>query len=185
MGTSADIITNPFLSFLIGSFGGCVSTLCFSYLLGNLNDRGIHDTCGVLHLHGIPGLLGGVIGALVIGFSENDALGGYVENVVFRNKSHGEQSFAQLSVVLMTVCMSLVSGIICGWLLGLESIFGDSDNLFNDGKFWGVECDDQNRIRMMGLEDSQDEEERYSASTYGEVGEYGATNMIEEKRVVQ
>ena len=49
------------MALLIGLIGGIVSSYGFNKL-----SIGIHDTCGVHNLHGIPGILGGlfaVIGA--------------------------------------------------------------------------------------------------------------------------
>jgi hypothetical protein len=55
----------PFSAMLIGSFAGVLSTLGFQYLTPLLKKVYLHDTCGVNNLHGMPGLLSGIIGAIV------------------------------------------------------------------------------------------------------------------------
>ena len=35
----------------------------------------IHDTCGVNNLHGMPGILAGIIGAIVVGLADEDDYG--------------------------------------------------------------------------------------------------------------
>jgi ammonium transporter Rh len=65
MGASCDVITNPGFAFLTGGLIGIVSALGFLY--GNRwveNKIGIHDTCGVQWLHGIPGIYGGIVSAI-------------------------------------------------------------------------------------------------------------------------
>ena len=47
---------------MIGFIGGVVSSVGFNKIGPNL---GIHDTCGVHNLHGIPGVLGGLAASLM------------------------------------------------------------------------------------------------------------------------
>jgi len=47
---------------------------------------GLFDTCGVHHLHGMPGIIGGVGGAFACAFSEN----------LFRNKRTNEVPIAMI-----------------------------------------------------------------------------------------
>lgn len=75
IGASCGIFTNPGASLIIGAFGGVVSSLSFSYLQDVLKDKfGIYDTCGVHNLHGIPGVLGGLISAIAIAVYKSDPL---------------------------------------------------------------------------------------------------------------
>lgn len=49
---------------IVGAFAGILSAIGFLKLSGFLEKRvGLHDTCGVNNLHGLPGILGGIIGA--------------------------------------------------------------------------------------------------------------------------
>ena len=65
MGAAADLIEKPFLAMIAGFCIGAVSALGFAYINTFLREKiGLHDTCGVLHLHGIPGLMGGIIAAI-------------------------------------------------------------------------------------------------------------------------
>ena len=60
MGAACDLITNPGFAMLAGTIAGAVSALGFLKLNHFTRDKlGLHDTCGVQFLHGIPGLLGG------------------------------------------------------------------------------------------------------------------------------
>jgi ammonium transporter Rh len=60
IGSTCDI-ASPSEAFIIGVFGGALSTLGFAVLQGKIQSilKGI-DTCGVMNLHGIPGLFGGI-----------------------------------------------------------------------------------------------------------------------------
>jgi ammonium transporter Rh len=67
MGSSADLIEEPFVSILVGSLTGIISAFGFAHLghimKGKIN---LADTCGVLYLHGIPGFLGGLLSVLYL-----------------------------------------------------------------------------------------------------------------------
>ena len=65
IGAPAGILYNPGAALLIGFIGGIISTLGFEYLSPYLKEKfGLYDTCGVNNLHGIPGMLGGIISAI-------------------------------------------------------------------------------------------------------------------------
>ncbi len=52
-----------------------MSSLGYTYLYDFFKDRvGLHDTAGVHNVHGIPGILGGLISAAVIAAYNSDPL---------------------------------------------------------------------------------------------------------------
>lgn len=60
VGSSCDMLTGAWLALSVGFIGGMVSSFGFNKL-----NIGVHDTCGVHNLHGIPGVLGGIIAAIM------------------------------------------------------------------------------------------------------------------------
>lgn len=65
IGSSSDLVVDAVYGILIGFIGGSVSCAGFEKLTPCLYEKlGIHDTCGVINLHGIPGILGGIIGGI-------------------------------------------------------------------------------------------------------------------------
>lgn len=72
MGANADIITSPFGSLLLGGMAGGISALGYAYLTPIVRNKfGIHDTCGVLYLHCIPGIMGGIVSSIVCALSDD------------------------------------------------------------------------------------------------------------------
>lgn len=72
MGANADIITSPFGSMLLGTLTGAISALGFAYLTPFVRGKiGLHDTCGVLYLHCIPGIIGGIVSSIVCSMCDN------------------------------------------------------------------------------------------------------------------
>lgn len=66
VGSSADIIASPFGGMLIGFVSGAVSAFGYAYLSNFLREKiNLHDTCGVHNLHGMPGVIGGLVSAIV------------------------------------------------------------------------------------------------------------------------
>ena len=73
LGASADLITNPGGAMTVGFITGIVSAFGYANLTGFLRKRvGLHDTCGVTYLHFIPGIMGGIISAIVVAVSDGD-----------------------------------------------------------------------------------------------------------------
>ena len=65
-GSAADIIIMPAGSMIAGFITGIVSSLGYAYLTKFLQKTiKLHDTCGVLNLHGMPGVIGALIAAIV------------------------------------------------------------------------------------------------------------------------
>lgn len=65
IGACVDMVASAGLCILIGGFAGICSALGFAYLNKFLQRLiGLHDTCGVHNLHGIPGIIGGIIGGI-------------------------------------------------------------------------------------------------------------------------
>jgi len=89
-------IVGPGVAFGLGVTAGALSTVGFRYLSPYLERKfNIIDTCGVHNLHGMPGLLGGLIALFV------------VPGVVT----------AQLSGIVVTVALALGLGILAGYII--------------------------------------------------------------------
>jgi len=75
VGACSDLVLNVWASLMIGAGGGTISLLGFEFLGPYLlRTIGLHDTCGIHNLHGIPGFLGGIIGAISAGTANFSAL---------------------------------------------------------------------------------------------------------------
>lgn len=82
IGSCTCLIVTPPVAMAIGCFSGIISAVLFFYFTPFLEKyMGIHDTCGVLNLHGIPGLIGGIAGAVSAYLSES-AYRSPISNVV-------------------------------------------------------------------------------------------------------
>jgi ammonium transporter Rh len=65
-GANADLIASPFGALILGFITGIVSSFGFAYLSKILQGTiGLHDTCGVHNLHGMPGIIGGVASVFI------------------------------------------------------------------------------------------------------------------------
>ena len=71
IGTSSDLVTNAGTAMAIGGLAGIISALGFLYLSEYLRNKiNLHDTCGVHNLHGLPGVLAAVIGAIAASMAD-------------------------------------------------------------------------------------------------------------------
>ena len=113
----------PGTAFAIGILAGIVSTFGFAVIQSRLTDMTKKvDTCGVLYLHGFPGLLGGIAALFV---------------------AAGINVGAQLSGILITVVIAAGSGLISGKViavLGRRSEPYQDDEEFEGETFEQVTC---------------------------------------------
>lgn len=66
VGSACDYIVQPFGAMIAGFIAGTISSFGFSHLSKFLQKHiRLHDTCGVLNLHGMPGLIGGLLSSII------------------------------------------------------------------------------------------------------------------------
>lgn len=98
IGSTCDKVS-PTIAFIIGTVAGILSTVGFA-VIQNRFQAAIRkvDTCGVLHLHGLPGLFGGFAAMIAV---------------------DGISRGAQIKGILITIVMAIVTGLIAGGILTL------------------------------------------------------------------
>lgn len=86
-------------AFAIGILAGTLSTVGFATIQNWFHNLGKKvDTCGVLHLHGFPGLFGGLIAIIAVdGINKGD----------------------QIKGILVTMVVAILSGLVIGKILSL------------------------------------------------------------------
>jgi ammonium transporter Rh len=68
IGSSSDLIIYPGTALLIGVIIGVISFSGFVYGIPLLKEKAkLFDTCGVLYLHGIPGVCAALFSTVVVG----------------------------------------------------------------------------------------------------------------------
>ncbi|XP_034282901.1 ammonium transporter Rh type B [Pantherophis guttatus] len=144
VGTSAEMALTPFGALIAGCVAGLVATLGFKFLTPILTARlKIQDTCGIHNLHGLPGLLGALLGALVAALATPDAYGEGMADV-FPLVASGQrtpirQSLFQLLGLLVSLGMAMVGGSLVGAILKMRSLAMPPDALcFEDQIYWEV-----------------------------------------------
>lgn len=121
MGSAADMAVHPAFALLVGAISGTISVFGFSKLQGFVeNHLRIHDTCGVLNLHGIPGIIGGVVGIIASAAATGNSYD--TSQLVFiwtdrGDRSASSQAKVQLAFLIITLAISIISGLFSGILL--------------------------------------------------------------------
>jgi len=135
VGSASDLVVTAGIAMAIGALAGIISALGFIYLGGWLAEKiNLQDTCGVHNLHGLPGILGGVIGAFSAGFAEysflgdSDALSNTFAALKDGKRSTSEQGWMQLGALGITLVISILSGSLCGYLASHVGKSGETGN---------------------------------------------------------
>lgn len=151
MGANADIIAKSYGAMLAGFCAGTVSSLGYAYLGPFLAKKiNLHDTCGVHNLHGMPGVMGGLISAIIasrglINFGPN-----YKNQFLFDPdfRSPHQQAGFQLAALATSLCIALFGGLITGAIIGNHNPFFEPppvEHFFDDTWAWD-ECEIDHRI---------------------------------------
>jgi len=165
VGSSSDLVIQPWGALLIGFFAGWLSVVGYVYLSPWLERKiGLHDTCGIHNLHGMPGILGAVGGAISAALAGDSHVVGDNVNSIFpkrapstkagalaqgwagplgEDRTAGEQAGYQLAALAMALVIAIAGGMIAGKIASLNIFhpLKESWQLFEDELFW--ECPEE------------------------------------------
>ncbi|XP_078539324.1 ammonium transporter Rh type C isoform X1 [Lissotriton helveticus] len=145
VGTAAEMMLMPYGSLIVGFICGIVSTLGFTYFSPFLSSKlRLHDTCGIHNLHAMPGLIGGIVGAVTAAAATESVYGGQEGLIkMFRyeelgyNRTSSTQGGYQAAGIAVSLAFAFVGGTIVGCILKLP-IWGEpaDENCFDDAVYW-------------------------------------------------
>ena len=142
VGSSADLVIGPSFSLLIGMIAGIVSTIGYNKIQPFLQNRlHIHDSCGVNNLHGIPGIIGGLSGAISASFTSDELYGDNIINIfpaMNGSRTNTEQGKFQFLALLTTLGMSIFGGLFTGRILNTKYI-KNNKKYYDDEDNWDLE----------------------------------------------
>ncbi|KAM9311918.1 ammonium transporter Rh type C [Gastrophryne carolinensis] len=150
VGTAAEMMLTPYGSLIVGFICGIVSTLGFAYLSPVLSSKlKLHDTCGIHNLHGMPGIIGGIVGAVTAAAATVDVYteAGLVAMFRFEDeyadRSPSTQGGYQAAGIFVSLAFAFVGGTLVGLFLKLP-IWGDpsDENCFDDAVYWELPEED-------------------------------------------
>ncbi|NXB42289.1 RHBGB protein, partial [Leucopsar rothschildi] len=122
MGMAGEMLVTPFGALIAGFLVGLISPLGFRFFTPVLRSRlKIQDTCGVHNIHGLPGILGALLGTLLTLLATADTYGDRLE-LVFPLVAPGSrtvtyQALMQLSALPLTLLLAALGGWVTGKLL--------------------------------------------------------------------
>ena len=152
IGSTADLITKPWIALLIGFLAGLISTYGFQHLNAFFfNKLKLHDTCGIHYLHGMTGVTGGIISIILIAMADQEELGDSykVLYTAWETRTPGQQAVQQLAALGLVLGMSIGTGLLCGALLRL---FDGVKLPFEDDENWETEEDELELIKWKKYE---------------------------------
>uniref|UniRef100_A0A8C5DWH9 Ammonium transporter AmtB-like domain-containing protein n=1 Tax=Gouania willdenowi TaxID=441366 RepID=A0A8C5DWH9_GOUWI len=154
VGTAAEFMLMPYGSLIVGFCCGIISTLGYIFLTPFMEKYlKIQDTCGIHNLHAMPGVIGGIVGAITAAAATESVYGAEgLRNTFdfegeFADRSTSKQGGHQAAGLCVAICFGVGGGILVGFILRLP-IWGDpaDDNCFNDEPYWEPtteECQNQ------------------------------------------
>ncbi|XP_030636914.1 ammonium transporter Rh type B [Chanos chanos] len=144
VGTAGEMMLTPFGSMIVGFLAGTVSVFGFRYLSPILEEKlKIQDTCGVHNLHGMPGVLGAIVGSITAALATMDVYGEGMADV-FPDIHSGaidasQQGVRQIISLAVTLGIALFGGLIVGFILKLPVYGAPPDtHCFEDAVYWEV-----------------------------------------------
>ncbi|GAA6103609.1 ammonium transporter Rh type B [Tachysurus ichikawai] len=143
VGTAGEMMLTPFGSMIVGFLAGTISVLGYKYLSPVLESKlKIQDTCGVHNLHGMPGVLGAVVGSITAAAASTSVYGNGMADVfpdITKDYTVSNQAVMQIISLAVTLGMALLGGLIVGFILKLPIYGAPPDTLcFEDSIYWEV-----------------------------------------------
>ncbi|XP_028985148.1 ammonium transporter Rh type B [Betta splendens] len=163
-GTAGEMMLTPAGSMIVGFLAGIISVLGFKYLSPILEEKlKIQDTCGVHNLHGMPGVLGAIVGAVTAAVATKEVYGEGLADV-FPDVASGKftasaQGVRQAISLAVTLGMALVGGLVVGFILKVPICGAPADTTcFEDNIYWevpGEEPSQENQLTGVKMEESE------------------------------
>ncbi|XP_005532342.1 PREDICTED: ammonium transporter Rh type B [Pseudopodoces humilis] len=125
MGMAGEMLVTPFGALIAGFLVGLISPLGFRFFTPVLHSRlKIQDTWGVHNIHGLPGILGALLGTLLTLLATADTYGDRLE-LVFPLVAQGsrtvtDQAFIQLGALPLTLLLAALGGCLTGAVLKIK-----------------------------------------------------------------
>ena len=173
IGGCCTICSSAWGAMIIGLIGGTICNLSLYYLKPKLRSCKTEDTLDILHIFGIPGILGGFLTCIFIGNFNNKHVYGeeveIIEDILGNNgRSISLQVGMQIGSILITIAIAGLSGIITGFVMNIiicqenEIYFVDSELFIEDENIPLPECKypRQNNINLSSSGNKLDDQER-------------------------
>ncbi|KAG1933929.1 ammonium transporter Rh type C [Pimephales promelas] len=151
VGTAAEFMLMPYGSLIVGFFCGIISTMGYIFISPFLEEKlKIQDTCGIHNLHAMPGVIGGIVGAISAAAATSTVYGDLgLENTfdftgAIAKRVPTVQGGYQAAGLCVALCFGIGGGILVGLVLKLP-IWGDpaDENCFEDEIYWEVPEDEE------------------------------------------
>ncbi|KAF4315491.1 hypothetical protein BBO99_00009786, partial [Phytophthora kernoviae] len=141
MGTSCGFAFNPAIALSIGLVAGVVSVLGYRFVSPFLERTlRLSDTCGILNLHGMPSIIGGVAGAIITASVPDRFYGDSLTEMYSARawRGAGEQAWYQLLGTVVSVAIGTVSGFLVGVFLNSPRFFRQQKLKYEDEEWFHV-----------------------------------------------
>ncbi|XP_056638836.1 ammonium transporter Rh type B [Diorhabda sublineata] len=143
VGAAANLMIQPLGAIIVGIIAGFISVFGYVRLTPIIEKSlGISDTCGVHNLHGMPGILSGLLSILMAAIAtENMYLNDLHEIYPSRGmkaetvRSAGTQAGYQLLGLVVTLAVAIVTGLITGYILSFTKRI-PAQLEYNDATHW-------------------------------------------------
>ncbi|KAL4624294.1 ammonium transporter Rh type C isoform X1 [Arapaima gigas] len=151
VGTAAEFMLMPYGSLIVGFCCGIISTFGYIYATPLLEKYlKIQDTCGIHNLHAVPGVIGGVVGAITAAaatpavYGEEGLIHVFEFTGTFQNRTPSIQGGYQAAGLCVALIFGIGGGILVGLILRLP-IWRDpaDDACFNDEVYWELPEDEE------------------------------------------
>lgn len=163
VGSSADLVIRPWGALVVGNVAGLLSALGFIFLPPVMARLKIHDTCGVLYLHGMPGILGGIAGAISAATASASSYGVQYTQVFHAaipvsegglGWSPNTQGAYQFAGLLTAIAFGIGGGLITGFVIRQPFFDPLQKDFYQDISEWSVHADkEQIGVTEHDLED--------------------------------
>eukprot|EP01135_Chromosphaera_perkinsii_P001661 Nk52_evm38s208 gene=Nk52_evmTU38s208 len=141
VGTSSDLVIEPWGAILIGMAAGLLSVVGYVYIQPFLEKKfGIQDTCGVHNLHGMPGIMAGIGGTISAATASSSEYGESIVEV-FPARAYRDgtsQAWAQFGTLCISFGMAVFGGIVTSFFMNQNWLCPAPANIFHDKDHWEV-----------------------------------------------
>merc|ERR1712242_31437 len=148
IGTAANLLVkSPGLALVVGIAAGLLSVLGYTVIQPKLQHAiGLHDTCGVNNLHGMPGILAAIVSAIACATSSVSQFPLNEKQLAVYNapkigtedgRTPSQQAGFQLLCLVVCFLFASISGMACAAVVRFFDSLGETE-AFVDSVLWEV-----------------------------------------------